>query len=52
MPPAVESFASLALVPPAALLAYRLARRRGHNPNQPAWRERYISQGMTHIVGG
>ncbi len=37
-PPAVESFASLVLVPPAALLAYRLARRRGHNPNQPAWR--------------
>jgi glutamine---fructose-6-phosphate transaminase (isomerizing) len=52
VPPAVESFASLVLVPPAALLAYRLARRRGHNPNQPAWRERYISQGMTHIVGG
>jgi fructoselysine-6-P-deglycase FrlB-like protein len=40
------------LVPPAALLAYRLARQRGHNPNQPAWRQRYISQGMTHIVGG
>jgi glucosamine--fructose-6-phosphate aminotransferase (isomerizing) len=50
--PGVESFASLVLVPPAALLAYRLARRRGHDPNQPAWRERYISQGMTHIVGG
>jgi glucosamine--fructose-6-phosphate aminotransferase (isomerizing) len=49
--PSVESFASLVLVPPAALLAYRLARRRGHNPNHPAWRERYISQGMTHIVG-
>jgi glucosamine--fructose-6-phosphate aminotransferase (isomerizing) len=51
-PPGVESFASLVLVPPAALLAYRLARRRGYNPNQPSWRERYISQGMTHIVGG
>jgi glucosamine--fructose-6-phosphate aminotransferase (isomerizing) len=50
-PPSVESFASLVLVPPAALLAYRLARRRGYNPNQPSWRERYISQGMTHIVG-
>jgi glucosamine--fructose-6-phosphate aminotransferase (isomerizing) len=50
-PPGVESFASLVLVPPAALLAYRLARRRGYNPNQPAWRERYISQGMTHIIG-
>lgn len=51
-PPTIESFASLVLVPPAALLAYRLARQRGHNPNQPAWRQRYISQGMTHIVGG
>jgi glutamine---fructose-6-phosphate transaminase (isomerizing) len=49
--PEVASFASLALVPPAALLAYRLARARGANPNQPGWRERYYSQGMTHILG-
>ena len=35
--PGVESFASLVLVPPAALLAYRLARRRGHDPNRLAW---------------
>jgi glucosamine--fructose-6-phosphate aminotransferase (isomerizing) len=47
----VESFASLSLVPPAALLAYRLARARGYNPNQPEWKERYHSQGMTHIIG-
>jgi glutamine---fructose-6-phosphate transaminase (isomerizing) len=49
--PAVASFASLALVPPAALLAYRLARARGVNPDQPGWRDRYYSQGMTHILG-
>jgi glucosamine--fructose-6-phosphate aminotransferase (isomerizing) len=49
--PEVASFASLALVPPAALLAYRVARARGANPNQPGWRERYYSQGMTHILG-
>jgi glucosamine--fructose-6-phosphate aminotransferase (isomerizing) len=49
--PAYPAFASLALVPPLALLAYRVARVRGQNPNQPAWRERYYSQGMTHILG-
>jgi glucosamine--fructose-6-phosphate aminotransferase (isomerizing) len=49
--PVYESFASLALVPPAALLAYRLARARGFDPNRPAWRERYLSQGMSHIIG-
>ncbi|HVN53293.1 MAG TPA: SIS domain-containing protein [Anaerolineaceae bacterium] len=49
--PGCESFASLVLVPPAALLAYRLARARGVNPNQPGWRDRYYSQGMTHILG-
>jgi glucosamine--fructose-6-phosphate aminotransferase (isomerizing) len=49
--PAYQAFASLALVPPLALLAYRVARARGQNPNQPAWRERYYSQGMTHILG-
>jgi glutamine---fructose-6-phosphate transaminase (isomerizing) len=49
--PAYPPFASLALVPPLALLAYRIAQARGQNPNQPAWRERYYSQGMTHILG-
>jgi glutamine---fructose-6-phosphate transaminase (isomerizing) len=49
--PACASFASLALVPPAALLAYRLARARGANPDKPGWRDRYYSQGMTHILG-
>jgi glutamine---fructose-6-phosphate transaminase (isomerizing) len=49
--PAYQAFASLSLVPPLALLAYRVARARGQNPNQPAWRERYYSQGMTHILG-
>jgi glucosamine--fructose-6-phosphate aminotransferase (isomerizing) len=49
--PRYPAFASLALVPPAALLAYRSACARGHNPDKPYWRERYISQGMTHILG-
>jgi glucosamine--fructose-6-phosphate aminotransferase (isomerizing) len=49
--PTYECFASLSLVPPAALLAYRLARARGYDPNRPDWRERYHSQGMTHILG-
>jgi glucosamine--fructose-6-phosphate aminotransferase (isomerizing) len=48
---AFECFASLSLVPPAALLAYKLARARGYDPNRPDWRERYHSQGMTHILG-
>jgi glucosamine--fructose-6-phosphate aminotransferase (isomerizing) len=48
---AVPSFASLALVPPLALLAYRTARARGYDPDRPAWRDRYVSQGMTHIIG-
>jgi len=47
----VPSFSSLVLIPPLALLAYRTARARGFNPDQPAWRERYTSQGMTHIIG-
>ena len=50
--PAIPAFSSLALVPPLALLAYRTARARGFNPDQPAWRDRYLSQGMTHIIGG
>jgi glucosamine--fructose-6-phosphate aminotransferase (isomerizing) len=45
------SFSSLALLPPLALLAYRNARERGYNPDKPAWRDRYVSQGMTHILG-
>jgi glucosamine--fructose-6-phosphate aminotransferase (isomerizing) len=49
--PAYPAFASLSLVPPLALLAYQVARARGQNPNQPAWRERYYLQGMTHILG-
>jgi glucosamine--fructose-6-phosphate aminotransferase (isomerizing) len=47
----VPSFSSLALIPPLALLAYRNARARGYNPDKPAWRDRYVSQGMTHIIG-
>jgi len=47
----IPSFSSLALVPPLALLAYRNAQARGLNPDKPAWRERYVSQGMTHILG-
>ncbi len=46
-----QSFSSLALVPPLALLAYRVARARGATPDQPQWRDRYMSQGMTHILG-
>ncbi len=47
----IPSYSSLALVPPLALLAFRNARARGFNPDKPAWRERYVSQGMTHIIG-
>lgn len=46
-----EPFSTLSLVPPAALLAYRMARSRGHNPEQPHWRERYVAQGLTHLMG-
>jgi glucosamine--fructose-6-phosphate aminotransferase (isomerizing) len=49
--PGRESFASLALVPPAALFAYQMAQARGIDPNRPVWRDRYLSQGMTHIIG-
>ena len=38
-------------VPPIALLAFVLARRRGHDPDHPGWVERYHSQGLRHIVG-
>jgi glucosamine--fructose-6-phosphate aminotransferase (isomerizing) len=49
--PMIEAFASLALVPPVALLAYHSARARGATPDRPVWRERYQSQGMTHLIG-
>ncbi len=50
--PQNEAFASLALVAPLYLLAYRVARARDIDPEKPHWRERYHVQGMTHIVGG
>jgi fructoselysine-6-P-deglycase FrlB-like protein len=46
-----QAFGALSLVPPLALLAYRAAQARGHTPDHPQWRERYLSQGMTHILG-
>ncbi len=49
--PRYTAFSSLALVPPLALLAYNVARLRGATPDHPQWRERYVSQGMTHILG-
>ncbi len=48
---AAEDHAPLTAVPPIALLAYALARRRGHDPDRPDWVERYHSQGLRHIVG-
>jgi hypothetical protein len=33
------------------MLAFALARRRGHDPDRPDWVERYHSQGLRHIVG-
>jgi glucosamine--fructose-6-phosphate aminotransferase (isomerizing) len=48
---AVEDLAPLTAVAPVALLAFALARRRGHDPDHPAWVERYHSQGLRHIVG-
>jgi glucosamine 6-phosphate synthetase-like amidotransferase/phosphosugar isomerase protein len=47
---AEEDHASLTSVPPVALLAFALARRRGHDPDHPDWVERYHSQGLRHIV--
>ncbi len=49
--PRYPAFASLSLVPPLALLAFYVARQRGATPDRPQWRERYLSQGMTHILG-
>jgi glucosamine 6-phosphate synthetase-like amidotransferase/phosphosugar isomerase protein len=46
-----EEFASLAAVPPVALFAFVLARRRGVDPDRPGWTERYRAQGLTHILG-
>jgi len=47
----VEDHAPLSAVPPVALLAFALARRRGADPDRPDWIERYHSQGLTHILG-
>ncbi len=49
---AIEDQAPLHSVPPVALLAFGLARRRGANPDHPAWIERYHSQGLRHILVG
>jgi glucosamine--fructose-6-phosphate aminotransferase (isomerizing) len=51
-PDAVEDHAPLTAVPPIAMLAFALARRRGYDPDHPAWVERYHSQGLRHILGG
>jgi glucosamine--fructose-6-phosphate aminotransferase (isomerizing) len=48
---ALEDHAPLTAVPPIALLAFALARRRGFDPDHPAWIERYHSQGLRHILG-
>ena len=48
---AEEDHAPLTAVPPVALLAFALARRRGHDPDHPGWVERYHSQGLRHILG-
>jgi len=48
---AIEDHAPLTAVPPVALLAFALARRRGFDPDHPGWVERYHSQGLRHIVG-
>lgn len=48
---ASEDHAPLTTVPPVALAAYALARRRGIDPDRPDWVARYHSQGLRHIVG-
>lgn len=48
---ATEDLAPLTAVAPVALLAFVLARCRGHDPDRPGWVERYHSQGLRHIVG-
>jgi glutamine---fructose-6-phosphate transaminase (isomerizing) len=51
-PGAREDHAPLNSVPPVAMLAFALARRRGANPDHPGWIERYHSQGLRHILVG
>ncbi len=46
-----EDLAPLTAVAPVAMLAFVLARHRGHDPDRPGWVERYHSQGLRHIVG-
>jgi glutamine---fructose-6-phosphate transaminase (isomerizing) len=48
---AIEDHAPLTTVPPIAMLAFALARRRGFDPDRPGWVARYHSQGLRHIVG-
>jgi len=48
---AAEDHAPLTAVPPVALAAFALARRRGIDPDRPDWVARYHSQGLRHIVG-
>jgi glucosamine--fructose-6-phosphate aminotransferase (isomerizing) len=48
---ASEEHAPLVAVPPIALAAFALARRRGIDPDRPDWVARYHSQGLRHIVG-
>ena len=50
-PSAEEDHAPLTCVPPVALAAFALARRRGIDPDRPDWVARYHSQGLRHIVG-
>jgi glucosamine 6-phosphate synthetase-like amidotransferase/phosphosugar isomerase protein len=50
-PSAEEDHAPLTVVPPVALVAFALARRRGIDPDRPDWVARYHSQGLRHIVG-
>ena len=51
VPDATEDHAPFTAVPPIALLAFALARLRGHDPDRPDWVQRYHSQGLRHIVG-
>jgi glutamine---fructose-6-phosphate transaminase (isomerizing) len=50
-PSADEDHAPLVVVPPVALAAFHLARRRGLDPDRPHWVARYHSQGLKHILG-
>jgi glucosamine--fructose-6-phosphate aminotransferase (isomerizing) len=44
------ALAALALVPPSALIAYRLGVARGLDPNDPTWQSRYHELGLRHIT--